>query len=646
MRVKRDRIAAACVLVLFFGLAGAAFAAEKHPFRAEDWAALRDATAIAVAPDGETILYRVDFGGEKGPTQHEWRLIASNGSNPRKLTLPEHFTPAGFTKEGTALYGSFEKEKEKEKVQQLAIVPIAGGDPKPLMNLPRGIHAPLLSSDGSRFVVLADPRPPDALAEVHTVVENDETSLYVVNADGTAGAWWCPALHDITDIAWSPDGLSIAVLSQTPKIGHHDVHSMMDVCSVSGARRLAEIANAASGIAWANRGAELVFLSTTTEVLTPDHVWTIPAAGGTPVDRTPDLSGSAANLAADPHGTVWVVVERGVQREIDSFQNDALAPAFRWPGGVVAAAPVFPQLAGAPDRLAFTVGDPERANNVAVADGGELKAITEEGRDQISQFALGPRRVVHWTSKEGIALEGIATFPPGYVEGRRYPFLVLPHGGPEGNDLLSFDAFTRFIAGMGYVVLQPQYRGSTGYGSAFLNAIYQHFGDRAFRDVDSATDFAIAQGWADPQRLAIYGWSAGGFMTSWTVTQTKRYRAAIEGAGITDWLSFIPTSDLPQVDYDQRWPERNPEPFLKFSAIMYADQVSTPLLILHGAADIRVPTFQGREFYVLLAERGKTVRMVTYPGSPHFPRLWEQRRDVFHEIAAWLERYNPPAPGN
>ena len=207
--------------------------------------------------------------------------------------------------------------------------------------------------------------------------------------------------------------------------------------------------------------------------------------------------------------------------------------------------------------------------------------------------------------------------------------------------MVVFDDFSRLCAGLGFVVMQPQYRGSTGYGSDFLAAIYEHFGDRAYSDVDSATDFAIAQGWANPEKLAIFGWSAGGFMTSWTVTQTHRYKAAVEGAGITDWMSFIPTSDIGQVDYDRTLQEKDPTPLLKFSAVMYADRVTTPLLILHGEADLRVPTFQGREYYVLLAERGKTVRMVTYPGSPHFPRLAEQRRDVFKEIGDWLNRYDP-----
>jgi dipeptidyl aminopeptidase/acylaminoacyl peptidase len=203
------------------------------------------------------------------------------------------------------------------------------------------------------------------------------------------------------------------------------------------------------------------------------------------------------------------------------------------------------------------------------------------------------------------------------------------------------DFFSRAIAGMGYIVFQPQYRGSTGYGTDFLNAIYQHFGDRAYRDVDSATDYAVEQGWADPNRLTIFGWSAGGFMTSWTVTQTHRYKAAIEGAGITDWGSFIWTSDVQQFDYDARWPDKEPEPFTAFSAALHSESVTTPLLVLHGAADERVPTYQGREYFEVLAARGKTTRMVTYPGSPHFPTVWEQREDVFREIAAWLAKYNP-----
>src|SRR4029077_16757526 len=240
------------------------------------------------------------------------------------------------------------------------------------------------------------------------------------------------------------------------------------------------------------------------------------------------------------------------------------------------------------------VGDPNHSHNVSVARGTELQKITHEGDDTLAKVALGEVRIVNWTAKDDTKLEGLLTLPANYEAGKHYPFLVLPHGGPEGNDTLEFDFFACMIAGFGYVVLQPQYRGSTGYGTEFLQAIYQHFGDRAYSDVDSATDFAVAQGWADPNRQTILGWSAGGFMTSWTVTQTHRYKAAIEGAGITDWLSFIPTSDIWQVDYDARLQEKDVTPMLQFSAVMHVDQVTTPLLILHGDADLRVPVLQGR----------------------------------------------------
>lgn len=637
MRKESGCVRVWCAAILAVAFCGSARAADKHPFGIDDDSALRRARAVAVSPDGKMILYDVSHAGIKGPRAHEWRLIDVSGANSRMLDLSEHFTPSGFTKEGDALYGI----EEIDKLGRMSIVPLAPGKPTITLSFPSGVRSAFISPDGTRFAVLANPEAKDPLADVHHVVEDAQTSLYVVGVHGENGAWWCPALSYIGDIAWSLDGREIAVVTATPKIGHHDLHSYIDVCSASGARRVSEIASATAGLAWVDGGRELAVASTTTAVLTPEHIFTVPASGGALTDRTADLAGSALTVTSDAHGGVWVETHRGVITDIDSFRDGKLVPMFRWPEGAIAGPPVNTALSSSPDVSAFTVGDPSHAINVAVVRDGKLEKITHEGDDTLASVDLGEVRVVHWTAKDGTKLEGLATFPAGYDSTKKYPFLVLPHGGPEANDTLDFDYFSRLIAGLGYVVLQPQYRGSTGYGSEFLAAIYQHFGDRAYSDVDSATDFAIAQGWADPNRLAIFGWSAGGFMTSWTVTQTHRYKAAIEGAGITDWLSFVPTSDIWQVDYDARMQEKDPTPFLQFSAVMHADAVTTPLLILHGEADIRVPTFQGREYFILLAERGKTVRMVTYPGSPHFPILGEQRRDVFKEVADWLARYDP-----
>lgn len=616
--------------------ASVAQAADKHPFNVDDYSVMHFATPIAISPDGQSILYDAATEGLKGPLKHEWRLIDVTGENSRKLDLPDKFHPSGFTKAGE-LFGAY----SIEKAGQLAIVPLVATKPTITISLPNGMITEVISPDGSRFAVLSDPRAKDPLEGLHTAVENDETSVYVVGVDGSNGGWWCPDLKFVTDIAWSRDSSQLAVITQTPKIGHHELHSFINVCNRSGSRQLAEIPNGTAGVAWSADQQQLFVSSTTTPTLTPEHIWSIPLNGGAPTDSTPRLDATATSIASDAHGNVWVELHKGVLTEVDRFRDGKLETAFRWPGGVVEGLPVTTAFANSPDVLAFAVGDPDHAVNVAVPSGAELRKLTHEGDDTLANVNLGEIKVIHWTSKEGIPLEGIATFPPGFSSSKKYKFLVFPHGGPEANDVLHFDAFAHFLAGLDYVVIQPQYRGSTGYGADFLSAIYQHFGDRAFRDVDSATDFAISQGWADPNRLAIFGWSAGGFMTSWTVTQTHRYKAAIEGAGITDWLSFIPTSDIWQEDYDARLQEKSPEPMLQFSAVMHADQVTTPLLILHGEADVRVPTFQGREFFILLKERGKTTRMVTYPGSPHFPQLAEQRRDIFNELAAWLNKYNP-----
>jgi dienelactone hydrolase len=652
--MQMTRFVLGCIGVGFGAVAAMGQSNPVHgPFTAKDWASLHSAHAVAVSST-RAILYGVGYGAEKGPTHTEWWLMGADGSNPKKLELPEGFHPMGFARDGQGLYGGWKVNEH----QQFAIFGLKDGKlsaaPSTVVVLPRGVGSAVPSPDGKRFAMSADPREPDLMDETRHVQEPEQTSLYIVNADGTSGAWWCRDLKYISGTltvvggagaaAWSSDSNSLAVLSQVPRIGHHEVGSAIDVCNASGATHVVDIPNAVNGIAWANGGRDIAFLSTKSLVLTPEHVWTVPVSGGGAEDRTPNLDATAVQLAGDVTGRVWVVVNRGVRSEVDEFRDGVLKTAYRWPDGVVRGTPVESEYPG-PDpgaggQMVFTIADPTHTSNVAVPDGERLRRITQVGDEQLAGIDLGPVQVVQWKSKGGIPLEGIATFPAGYEKGKRYPFLVLPHGGPEANDELAFDAFSRIVAGLGYVVLQPEYRGSTGYGADFLAAIYQHFGDRAYEDVDSATDFAIQQGWADPNRLAIFGWSAGGFMTSWTVTQTNRYKAAIEGAGITDWGPFLWTSDIPQVDYDARWTDEDPEAFSKFSAVDSASKVTTPLLILHGEADQRVPTFQGTEYFQILAARGKTVRMVTYPGSPHFPVLWEQRLDVMTELAEWLAKYN------
>lgn len=241
----------------------------KHPFTAHDWTMLRSARVAAMAPDG-TILYRVTVGGDKGPTQTEWWTIGADGSHAAKLTLDHDFTPMGFTADGR-LYGGW---KIKDQ-QQLAVFPMsnhkAAPVPSTVVALPRGIETAEISPDGKRFAIVADPRDPELLDEVRHVQEPEESSLYIVNLDGTAGGWWCSDRKSVDGggIAWNADSSAVAMLSPLPHIGHHEVAVSIDICDAKGAHHVTGIASAVSGMAWTDGGTQLAFLSTTSKVLTP-----------------------------------------------------------------------------------------------------------------------------------------------------------------------------------------------------------------------------------------------------------------------------------------------------------------------------------------------------------------------------------------
>ncbi|MFN2461632.1 MAG: hypothetical protein ABR591_13255, partial [Candidatus Velthaea sp.] len=293
-------------------LPASAAANAAHPFTIGDWQNVRRASPRAVAPDARTILYEATHGQRTGGDVHEWFTIRSDGERRRKIILPKSFHPFGFTRSTAELYGTVEVRDKP----QLAVWTIGARRARALSAIAGGVSATILAPDGARYAVLADPRPPDSLEKTRTVVRNDASSLYVLDASGAHGAWWCAAHDHIAGFAWSPDGARIAVLSQTPKLGYHAVRSSIEVCGARAATHVVSIPNAAAGVAWADGGRELAFLTTATDVLTPDHLWTVAAGGGTPRDRTPELRASVSALRGDAHGNVWATVAHGVQTEV------------------------------------------------------------------------------------------------------------------------------------------------------------------------------------------------------------------------------------------------------------------------------------------------------------------------------------------
>lgn len=259
---------------------------------------------------------------------------------------------------------------------------------------------------------------------------------------------------------------------------------------------------------------------------------------------------------------------------------------------------------------------------------------------------MGKTEVVKWKSSDGLDVEGLLTYPVGYKSGTRVPLLLVVHGGPAGvftqNFLAGRGAYPiASFASRGFAVLRVNPRGSSGYGRKFRYANIKDWGGGDYTDLMTGVDRVIAMGVADPERLGVMGWSYGGFMTSWTITQTHRFKAASVGAAVTNLMSFIGTADIPSFipDYFGAQPWENLDVYRTHSAMFNAKGVNTPTLIQHGEADERVPISQGYEFYNALKVQNVPVRMIVLPRMPHGPDEPKMILKVKQTNVEWFEKY-------
>jgi dipeptidyl aminopeptidase/acylaminoacyl peptidase len=259
---------------------------------------------------------------------------------------------------------------------------------------------------------------------------------------------------------------------------------------------------------------------------------------------------------------------------------------------------------------------------------------------------LGRTEVITWKSKDGKEIEGLLTYPVGYQTGQRVPLILNIHGGPAGVFLQTFIGGRGVyplasFASRGYAILRPNPRGSSGYGTEFRRANIQDWGFGDYQDLMTGVDRVIEMGVADPERLGVMGWSYGGFMTSWIVTQTQRFKAASAGAPVTNLMSFNGTADIPAFvpDYfgGQFWEIM--DRYQKHSPMFNVKGVSTPTMIQHGEADVRVPIAQGYEFYNALKVKGVPTRMLVLPRQPHGPTEPKMQLAAMKANLEWFEKY-------
>ena len=259
---------------------------------------------------------------------------------------------------------------------------------------------------------------------------------------------------------------------------------------------------------------------------------------------------------------------------------------------------------------------------------------------------LSRTEIISWKSFDGRIIEGILTYPKNYKKGSKYPIILQIHGGPAGVFSERFNGrpgiyMTEYFSEKGYVTIKPNPRGSTGYGKEFRYANYKDWGYGDYEDVVSGVDKVIDMGIGDPDRQFVMGWSYGGYLTSFVVTKTNRFKAASMGAGLPNLISMVTTTDIQ--DYlvahmgSEFWDDY--ETYEKHSAIYQIKNTTTPTQIIHGENDLRVPFTQGQEFYRALDRLGVDTEMVVYPRTPHGPREPKFLMDVSERILIWFEKY-------
>ena len=481
--------------------------------------------------------------------------------------------------------------------QRIAIVDVALATPKP----PGGEGGLREVSPPNLYVYDYD-WAPDGRAFAAEAVEGSGTNnywiaqLYVIRVDtGVASSIWKPPLQ-LAGPRWSPDGRSIAVI--------HGI--MSDEGSTGG------------------------------------DIYVVPAAGGVAKNMTPGLEGSARSLA-------WRADGRIVFNEyVDGSSAIVTVPAAGGPRSTEWSAPV--QIA---DVSITAKGDVAAAVVHSFAHAPEVFAgpiglwNVQSGTNAAVTPMWGEARSLHWTSDK-FKVQGWLVYPANFDPAKKYPLVVSVHGGPSSANYPSWPArWNAVLPSQGYFLLLPNPRGSYGSGEAFTQANVNDFGYGDMRDIDAGVDAAIKAAPIDPTRVGIIGWSYGGYMTMWAVTQSTRYRAAVAGAGIANWQSYygqnrIDTWMLPFFGasvYDK------PEAYARSSPITFIKKAKTPTLVLHGDRDSEVPTPQGYEFWHALKALNVPTELVIYPEEGHAIAKPEHQRDIEERLMAWFDRYlMPPSP--
>jgi dipeptidyl aminopeptidase/acylaminoacyl peptidase len=629
------------------------------PLTPEVVASLEAPADPQVSPDGRRVAWTAAPHGRTGehPDRSLWVAPVDASAPARRWTTGSEDRSPCWSADGSRL--AFLSDRSDRGTHGLYVLPADGGEARPVVVRSRSVGSFAWSPTADRIAFLAPDEPTDEdrrreeeRDDAEVFGEHRPHRLWLVDPDGAEPqAAWSPPRH-LLEVAWSPDGSRVALLSQATPLEEDAATRRLHVL-VPGEPDATPVCEApgAGGIGWAGPGTVVFGAPHEAEPQSGATVWAVAASGGAPrvVGTGVDEPRCAIGLACDPGGaSPLLVVAEGLDTRLERVDP--------FTGGRTVLETVPGEVDGLSLRttadgpvLAAVVHGTEVTARVLAGPPGGLRPVSspgEPGDGAAEGVLLGGAEALTCTAADGTPLDAVVIRPPGGGDGP-WPTAVLLHGGPYGRAGLSSHAhpldWGQLLATHGYAVVMPNYRGGYGHGNAFATAVRGDMGGAEWADVLTVVDAAVEAGIADPDRLGIGGWSQGGFLTAWAVTATDRFRAAVMGAGVSDWGMLAATSDLPAFEAvlggGHRWDGPGPHAADAHSPISYAARRTTPLLILHGAEDARVPVTQATAFRRALAGQDAPLELVTYPREPHVIAERAHQVDLQRRVLEWFDRY-------